>query len=365
MDEGLDELPYLLGILEVAGPGRSALRRALAPLLAGGASLPAALETVTGFAFLEPISTRVLETVARPQPSMEAERRAVAELGLSLVRLGSPAYPAPLAAIPDPPLALFVGGAGLARRRAIAVVGSRRCRPGTARLAFEFAARLAEQGFVVVSGLAEGIDGAAHRGALDAGGVTLAVLGNGLSHCYPAWHRRLAEEIADEGALISEYPPSRGPRPHHFPERNRIISGLCEAVLVVEASARSGSLITARLALEQGRDVMAVPGPVGGGAHRGCHRLLKDGASLVEEPEDLWDVLGIAPTRRASQPGAPPLDAPASGLLAVIEAGAQSTDAIIEAFGESAARTLSLLTELELKGFVEAVDDGYIRRPFK
>ncbi len=213
----------------------------------------------------------------------------------SLLTVDDPRYPVQLAAVPGMPAALFVQGdpAVLARPQ-VAIVGSRAATAAGCETAFGFAARLAAHGFAITSGLATGIDAAAHRGALAAGGVTIAVCGTGLDRVYPTGHDRLAEEIAAAGALVSEFPTGTPPAPHNFPRRNRLMSGLARGVLVVEAAARSGSLITARLAGEQGREVMAVPGSIHNPLARGCHRLIKDGAALVETVDDVLSALGVS-----------------------------------------------------------------------
>ena len=170
---------------------------------------------------------------------------------------------------------------------ALAIVGSRNPTDGGARNAFDFARHLAKCGFCIVSGLAQGIDAAAHRGALDAGAVTVAILGNGIDSIYPPSNRELAEEIIKKGAVVSEYPPGTPPMRPYFPQRNRLISGLSLGTLVVEAARRSGSLITARLSSEQGREVFALPGSIHNPLARGCHALLRDGAKLVESADDI------------------------------------------------------------------------------
>jgi DNA processing protein len=316
---------------------------------------------------------RVTSTDALVVAEVATESAAMNRYRVSMLNLGQSGYPPLLAEIPDPPLALFVRGArGPLEDSAIAIVGSRRCASTSAMLATDIADGISRCGRVVVSGLASGVDGAAHRGALQAGCSTVAVLGHGHAHCYPAQHDGLTRRILGTGgALVSEYPPSWPPRPYFFPERNRIISGLTEAVLVVEASERSGSLITARLALEQGRDVLAVPGPVAAGAHRGCHRLLKDGAALVEGIDDVCTALGIDASVRESireSIGESPreeagLTEVEIRLLDLTGAEGRPTEVLVELLGEPISRTLGLLTELELKGFVRAVGDGYIRRP--
>lgn len=212
---------------------------------------------------------------------------------IGLLAWGDPAYPQLLGHIVDPPLALWTRGNPEAfDRPAIAVVGSRSATSASIAVARRLGRDLAAAGIAVVSGLARGVDGAAHEGALDAGGMTIAVLGCGADVTYPAEHANLAVRVVDSGMLISELPPGTPPLPSHFPLRNRIISGLSTAVVVVEAGDRSGSLITARMALEQGRDVLAVPGGVGSGRYRGSHALIKDGARLVETVEDVLQELG-------------------------------------------------------------------------
>ena len=202
-------------------------------------------------------------------------------------------YPPLLREIVDPPPVLWVRGmVGALPRPAVAIVGSRAATPYAQEVAARLAGELADRKVVVVSGLARGADGSAHRGCVSAGGVTVAVLGSGPDVIYPREHDALAESICRDGALVSELGPGAPPLPEHFPLRNRLISGISLAVVVVEASERSGSLITARCALEQGRDVMAVPGSVLGGRNRGSHALLKDGAKVVETADDILDGLG-------------------------------------------------------------------------
>jgi DNA processing protein len=205
------------------------------------------------------------------------------------------ALPLPLRMIPDPPPLLHCrGAAAVLAIPAVAIVGSRRCTRQGADIAFTLGRDLAAQGLAVVSGLAYGIDTAAHRGALDASGVTIAVLGGGLGRIYPRANENLAAQIVGAGgALVTEYAADVAPRKHHFPARNRIVSGLCLGVVIVEASDRSGSLITARMALEQGRDVMAVPSSVASPLSHGCHRLIRDGAALVECAEHVLEALGV------------------------------------------------------------------------
>ncbi|TBW10358.1 DNA-protecting protein DprA [Azotobacter chroococcum] len=273
-----------------------------------------------------------------------------------LLLLGEPGYPALLAELDDAPPLLFVEGeVALLEQPQLAMVGSRRAsKPGldTARA---FARQLAGAGFVITSGLALGIDGAAHQGALEASGQTVAVLGTGLQRIYPARHAPLAAEIlAGGGALVSELPLDCPPQAGNFPRRNRIISGLSLGVLVVEASPSSGSLITARLAAEQGREVYAIPGSIHHPGARGCHQLIRDGATLVESIEHILEALrgwqNLAPVPRP-----PAVPAPAGErhpLLALLHAAPQTSEALALASGWPLARVLAALTELELDGLV-------------
>jgi DNA processing protein len=226
-------------------------------------------------------------------------------------------------------------------------------------MARQLGRELAEAGLTIVSGLARGIDAAAHRGALDAGGVTIAVLGSGIDIIYPREHADIATEIPARGALLTEHLPETPPLAPHFPLRNRIISGLSLAVVVVEASERSGSLITARLALEQGRDVLAVPGPVMPGRHRGCHALIKDGARVVETVRDVLEEIGWAELPGAS--AAKPLSA--NGLTLDLRPGeALTADALAERMGRPVAEILAALTGLELAGAVARTPGGAFLR---
>jgi DNA processing protein len=282
---------------------------------------------------------------------------------------GDPHFPALLAQIPDAPLTLYVAGdIELLSLPGIAVVGARRCTRTAAEIAREFGTELAALGLVVVSGLAFGVDAAAHRGALETG-RTVGVLGSGIGNVHPASNRPLAAQILQSGgALVSEYPPHQGARPHHFPERNRIISGLAAGVLVVEAGERSGSLITARMALEQGREVMAIPGSIRNPAARGCHRLLRDGAALIETVADVLAVLGIeVPAFALRQPGetvaaTTPDDPLLARVLAELSVDLTGFDDLCARTGMSVESVTVAVTQLELGGFVEQVAGGYIRR---
>ena len=271
--------------------------------------------------------------------------------GQHLLMWDQPAYPALLAELAAAPPLLFVAGSvDILEQPQLAVVGSRRAsRPGldTAR---SFARALAGGGFSITSGLALGIDGAAHQGALDVAGKTVAVLGTGLLQIYPSRHAGLAQRIVEGGgALVSELPLSSGAHASNFPRRNRIISGLSLGVLVVEASPASGSLITARLAAEQGREVYAIPGSIHHPGARGCHQLIRDGATLVESVEHILQ--GLRGWQFESEETLPaPRRAGASPLLKLLRAAPLTAEAIAVALSWSLAHTLAALTELELAG---------------
>lgn len=277
--------------------------------------------------------------------------------------LFQPALPALLQAIPDAPLALYVkGDAQRLQAPGIAMVGARRASRRALLWTEQTAGQLSALGYVIVSGMAFGVDAAAHYGALSSG-RTIAVLGSGLSEPSPRSHARLMEQILNAGGLVvSEYSLTQEARKHHFPERNRLVTGLARGVVVVEGGARSGSLISARLALEQGRDVMAVPGPVGMPGSAGCHRLLKQGAALVEGAGDICAELGLAHDLDCKAPREPD-DALAGRVYAAIDAMPTTMDQLAVATGLAPGQLAALLTRLELDGFVRLQADGYIRTP--
>ena len=276
-----------------------------------------------------------------------------AERGLTPILWSDAVYPPALAAIVDPPPVLWMrGSVDALERPAVAIVGSRAASPYGLAVGERLAADLAARGVVIVSGLARGVDSAAHRGAL-ATGCTVAVLGSGADVIYPREHEALARDVALHGAILSELVPGTPPLPQFFPQRNRIISGLARAVVVIEAGEKSGSLITARCALEQGRDVLAVPGNVLTGRNRGAHSLLRDGAKIVESADDILEELGM-PGQTVGRP-TPRLDP----VLACFVPGESSDlDAIAERSGLSTARLLPRLFELELQGRVRRAGGG-------
>ena len=288
----------------------------------------------------------------------EAARREIAAAtaaGVAIVALDDPAYPPLLGQIPDPPPLLYVRGRLAAHPPAIAVVGTRNATDyglGTAR---RLAAHLAHSGLTVVSGMALGIDTAAHEGALEAGGITVAVLGSGLGRLYPPGNRRLATRIARSGAVISELPMTAGPDPHHFPRRNRIISGLCLGTVVVEAGRRSGALITARLAAEQNREVFAVPGSIRSFKSAGTHGLIRQGAKLVEHAQDILEefpALGRVTAATAPLPPRPPPDPEAARVLDALDVYPVHIDALARDLAMPSGRLAGVLLTLELDGRV-------------
>ena len=289
---------------------------------------------------------------------------ATTRLGHEVLALADPRYPEPLRQIPDPPPALWVRGEVEALRwpRIVALVGARAATAAGLAMARTLAAGLAEAGVVVASGLARGIDSAAHRAALDRGGASLGVLGSGVERVYPPEHDGLADALAAQGAVVSEFPPGTPPLPFHFPLRNRLISGLSAAVVVVEAAEKSGSLITAMAAAEQGREVMAVPGPVGPGRHRGVHALLRDGARLVEGPEDVLAELGWGDRTGGRAAAGATLDPAVARELGLDQAADDfSADEVAVTTGWAISRVNSRLAVLEIDGKIQRIGGGRYR----
>jgi len=280
----------------------------------------------------------------------EAEIGRAAKAGVDIIPFDDPRYPEALREIHSPPLVLYVKGK-LPRpdKPWIAVVGSRLASIYGARVAGVLGRDFAASGAVVVSGMARGIDAAAHEGALAADGLTVAVLACGLSHVYPVENVKLAARIARRGALVSEYPMGMKPRREYFPARNRIVSGLSRAVVVVEAGEKSGALITADAALEQGRDVYAVPGNVDSAVSRGTNRLIKQGAKPVTSAED---VLEECPASAKRKDDAPALSAEEKEIVTALRKETLSIDSLIDRTGLAAPRALRTLSALRLKGLV-------------
>lgn len=284
-------------------------------------------------------------------------------LEIELVGINSEAYPLLLKEIPDPPALLYVrGNSELLNTPQLAIVGSRRCSRQGAENAFQFARQLAEGGFTVSSGLALGIDAESHRGALEGGGNTIAVLGTGVNISYPRRNAALYQRMVEEGTVMSEFPLGAGPRPGNFPVRNRIISGMSLGVLVVEGAPQSGSLVTARCALEQGREVFAIPGSIHSPGSRGCHQLIRQGATLVETTGHIMEGLGgWMPSNTVDVHRHCPLEDEEAALLKVMGYDPVTINTLHLRSGKTVAAVLSLLTTLELKGLVEVQGGCYQR----
>ncbi len=370
----VDELEAWLRLLLTPGLGRVQARRLLAV-----AGAPQQVfeqpQQVCQAAGLE----RLLPALSAPPPELSAQVRATrawldAGSDRHVFTLGDAGYPRTLLDIDDPPLLLFAMGV-LARQWAqgaqpdqtwLAVVGSRNPTPQGELHAQAFSRALAQAGVCIVSGLAAGIDGAAHAGALAGGGATVAVVGTGLDRVYPRRHLELARRIVAQGAIVSEFPLGTPPLNHHFPQRNRILAGLARATLVVEANLQSGSLITARLAAEQGKDVMAIPGSINAPQSRGCHRLIVEGARLVTSAQDVLEELGLcAAAASAASPLAPakPATDPAdAALLQALGFEPVAFDALQLRCGWPTDRLQARLFELELQGQLAHLPGGWWQR---
>lgn len=293
-----------------------------------------------------------------------------AEPGNVLLVLVDPDYPPLLANIADPPPLLFVNGnPALLSQPQLAIVGSRKPTSDGRKLASRFAANLAEAGYVITSGLALGIDAAAHEGALQANQATIAVLGSGLGQIYPGRHKGLAGRIMESGTLVTEFAPANFPQPWQFPRRNRIISGLSHGVLVVEAAQSSGSLITARLAAAQGREVFAIPGSIHNAMARGCHELIRNGAALVEREEDIlvelhallqWERSRCPKLHNSRELVVDSTDMHAT-LLGLIAYNPVSVDELSLQLDVAVEQLYPFLLQLELEGLVEHTSAGYLR----
>jgi DNA processing protein len=293
-----------------------------------------------------------------------------AKPGNRIMTCRDPGYPALLQEISDPPPLLYIhGNVEVLQEPQLAMVGSRNPTAAGRQTAIDFARHLAAAGLVITSGLALGIDAAGHQGALDAGAPTVAVTGTGLDRVYPAKNRDLAYRIAEAGALVSEFPPGTPPRAEHFPRRNRIISGLSLGTLVVEAAIRSGSLISARYALEQGREVFAIPGSIHNPLARGCHHLIRQGAKLVETAQDIMDELGalataldFTATPAPDHDTQPQLSEDYAQLLESIGFENTSIDMLVETTHLTPAEVSSMLLQLEMNGYIAASPGGFYNR---
>ncbi len=314
------------------------------------------------------LPTPALEYLSAPDwRGVEQDLAWLEQADSHLLALDDRRYPPLLRQIPYPPPLLFVrGDPGCLRAPQLAIVGTRNPTPLGRETAHRFAAFLTGAGMVITSGLALGIDAAAHQGALAGGGRTIAVMGTSLDRVYPAKHRDLAHAIAEQGALVSEFPIGTSPAAGNFPQRNRLISGLALGVLVVEAAAQSGSLITARQAVEQGREVFAIPGSIHNPLAKGCHALIRQGAKLVETAADILEELGSLAAAGAetstfpmeASPAVSPLDDDYRQLLAAIGDEPVGVDSLVERCGLTAEVVSSMLLILELEGYVAAVPGG-------
>jgi DNA processing protein len=363
MDE-TDELRAWLTALRTPGLGQGGLREALA---AADGRIDAALERLCRQAAT--LGEGAVAWLDAPDEArLAADLAWLAESGHRLLRCTEADFPPLLETIPQPPAALFVAGeASLLLHPQVAIVGARGASPAGLEHARRFARALALAGYTVTSGMADGIDGAAHEAALDVGAATVAVVGTGPDRVYPRKHHALAQRIAAQGAVVSEFPPGTAARADHFPRRNRLISGLALGVVVVEAGLQSGSLITARLAGEQGREVFALPGSIANPLARGCHRLIRDGARLVEEPAEVIEALapsaralGVELAERLARPDAPAptrdggwrADPDYRRLLDALGHDPATLDELVQRSGLAAAALSSMLLMLELEGRV-------------
>ena len=318
------------------------------------------------------MGTKICQAICRQQQA-EAAQRIISCCQQHQVEILIPAdatYPTLLNEIHDPPGILFCRGPlKPPDALSIAIVGMRRPSQYGLRTACRLAEELSRAGFTIVSGLARGIDAAAHRGALSAGGRTLAVLGSGVLNTYPQEHRELALAIAAQGAVLSEFPPLSAPPRGAFPQRNRLITGLSLGVIVVEAASRSGALISARHAMEQGREVLAVPGQIDSHRARGCHLLLKDGAALVESATDVLQTLGPLAHPATDRQGRPlfhprelQLNAQEQAVLDLIGERATSIDLIVQQSGLPTARVLATISALEMGQLLDRLSGQYVVR---
>lgn len=320
------------------------------------------------------LNTRSIEALHHPdQEGLARDLAWLEDPGNRILTCRNPDYPALLLEIPDPPPVLYVhGNIDVLGFPQLAMVGSRNPTPSGARTATEFARYLSAAGLVITSGLALGIDAASHTGALAANGPTIAVMGTGLDRVYPARHRDLAHQIAAHGALVSEFPIGTSPLPKNFPRRNRLLSGLSLGTLVVEAAPRSGSLISARYAGEQGREVFAIPGSIHNPLARGCHALIKQGAKLVETAQDIIDELGalaVACTSTNQATSADPgpeqsgqLDPDYQQLIDFIGFEPTSIDRLVTTSRLTPAEVSSMLLQLEMNGYIASSPGGLYNR---
>jgi DNA processing protein len=359
-DKPDSELIDLIRLSMVSGVGPQTSRALLERFGSAGRVLTAKRSELRDVPGVGPKLVEKIEQ-ARQECDAESELALCRRSNVQVVPRGDAEYPAALENIPDPPSLIYRKGQAEQREQlAIAIVGSRRCTPYGARVAERLGAGLARIGFTVVSGLARGIDAAAHRGAIKAGGRSVAVLANGLASVYPPEHEDLARALVESGGLVSEMPMMQVPLAGLFTQRNRIISGLSLGVVVVEATPRSGSLSTAHHAMEQNREVFAVPGPVDSLNSRGCHHLIRDGAKLVETVDDVLEELGPLVNEVKTSPEEPTVRHPAEltlndlerSLLGRLDDSPMAVDDLIAGAGLTAGQVMATLSVLEMKRLV-------------
>lgn len=366
-DRDDDDLAGWLRLQLTAGLGGVGARRLLARFGLPGRIFAAGADALR--ACVAPALAQVLAAPATAQIARQTERTrewlASPGSGHTVLTLADPDYPPQLLDIADPPLLLYVvGRRALLKRPALAVVGSRNASAQGVANADAFAEALSRAGLTIVSGLALGIDAAAHRGGLRGAGSSVAVIGTGADIVYPRGNGALSRLLAEQGCIVSEYALGVTALPFNFPRRNRLISGLADGVLVVEAAARSGSLITARVAADQGRDVFAIPGSIHSALAKGCHALIKQGAKLVESADDVLQELRLpvpAPAPQARTDAAP-ADAVHPALLAALGHDPVGADLLAARAGLDAAGVLGQLLHLELAGLVERLPGGLFQR---
>ncbi|MFZ6681532.1 DNA-processing protein DprA [Undibacterium sp. Tian12W] len=353
-----------LRLEQTPGVGNETARRLLARF-----GLPAQIFAASHAELSELVSPRLAKALLASPPGFQEQiDKTLAwqeQPGNLVLTLADAGYPRSLLEIPDPPLMLYVKGrAALLEAATVAVVGSRNATVQGIRNAEQFSASLSSAGLCISSGLAAGIDAAAHQGALTGAGSTIAVIGTGADIVYPARNRNLAHLIAEGGCIVSEYSLSTPALAPNFPRRNRIISGLAKGVLVVEAAAQSGSLITARMAAEQGREVFAIPGSIHSPLSKGCHQLIRQGAKLVESAQDILEELQFqsAVAIRQSQSQAGLMEQSETGLLKEISFDPVHMDMLASRTGMDIAGLTTELLNLELNGQLEALPGGYYRR---
>lgn len=356
-------LAHWLRLQLTPGVGRLTARRLLEQFITAPAVFAAGYEALAEC--ISPAKARILSQA----PASDVAERIDAALawmalpGHHLLPLDDPAYPEDLRQIADRPCLLYaIGRTELLAGPAVAIVGSRNASLQGVNNAGNFAYALSDAGMTIVSGMALGIDAAAHEGGLRGAASTIAVIGTGADRIYPRRNEKLARRIAEEGCIVSEYSMGTPPMSPNFPRRNRIISGLSCGVLVVEAAAQSGSLITAHVAADQGRDVFAIPGSIHAPLSKGCHKLIKEGAKLVESVGDLLSELSLSPMSGLQGPAGPSYSGPGLPLLLAMGEGAISTDALVNLSNVAPALLAGQLLSLELAGQIERLPGGLFQR---